>query len=332
VANHLLTNYGVDPDVTALVNQVEWYLMPIMNPDGYVAYDRWNANGVDLNRNWDGPGSGEDPYGGPYPFSEPETAALRDFLLANPTVLVHTDIHGYVPYIMWPWAHTATHCPDHDTFLAIASEMRDRVAAAGGGTYSIGTIYDMMWYPVSGCSTNYSYGVLDLWAIAIEVVDDDMPDICEEFLSALLYLGEWMWDNDCNANGEFDSDDLAAGTSLDCNGNGIPDECDISGGSSTDDNGNGIPDECEECPQPGGSGNYCIVDLYPNNGDGIWDPNDDGDCVIDISDLGEILPNYGTTTGMTREDGDVYPIGAPDGAVDISDLGELLAQYGDNCN
>jgi murein tripeptide amidase MpaA len=102
VANYLLTNYATDPNVAALVNEVEWYLLPIMNPDGYVANDRWNAHDVDLNRNWAGPGSGQDPWGGPYPFSEPETQHLRDFLLAHPTVRVHIDLHGYVPWIMWP--------------------------------------------------------------------------------------------------------------------------------------------------------------------------------------------------------------------------------------
>ena len=73
-------------------------------------------------------------------------------------------------------------------------------------------------------------------------------------------------------------------------------------------------------------------DIYPNNGDGVWDYAADGDCIIDISGLGELLPNYGMTSGATREDGDVYPVGSGDGAVDISDLGEVLAQYDDNCN
>jgi hypothetical protein len=86
------------------------------------------------------------------------------------------------------------------------------------------------------------------------------------------------------------------------------------------------------CPNPGASGNYCLADVYPNNDDGVWDYADDGDCAIDASDLGQLLANYGTTTGMTREDGDVYPPGAGDGAVNASDLGELLAQYDDDCN
>jgi hypothetical protein len=224
VANYLLTNYATDPDVAALVDNIEWYLMPIMNPDGYVAYDRYNAHGVDLNRNWGGPGSGQDPTGGPYPFSEPETQHMRDFLIAHPTVRAHIDLHGYVPWIMWPWGHIPDHCPDHATFLAVGTVFRDLIIAAGGGTYDIGTIYEVA-YPVSGSSTNYSYGVLDRWAFGIEVVDDDMPEICEEFLASMVYVGEWIASYDCNGNGITDTEDIANGTSTDLNGNGKPDEC-----------------------------------------------------------------------------------------------------------
>jgi hypothetical protein len=86
------------------------------------------------------------------------------------------------------------------------------------------------------------------------------------------------------------------------------------------------------CPNPGTSGNYCAADIYPNNGDGVWNDADDGDCMINSSDLGQLLASYGTASGATREDGDVYPPGAGDGAVNASDLGEVLAQYNDDCN
>jgi hypothetical protein len=224
VANYLLTNYNTDPDVAALVNNVEWYLMPVTNPDGYVAWDRYNAHGVDLNRNWGGPGSGQDPSGGPYPFSEPETQHMRDFLLAHPNVMAQIDLHGYVPWIMWPWGHIPDHCPDHATFLGVGTVFRDLIIAAGGGTYDIGTIYEVA-YPVSGSSTNYSYGVLGRWAFGIEVLDDDMPNICQEFLASMVYVGQWLRGFDCNTNGVPDAEDIAAGTSTDLNGNSVPDEC-----------------------------------------------------------------------------------------------------------
>ncbi len=279
MAHHLLTNYDTDPEVAALVDHAEWYLLPIMNPDGYVRYDRWNAHGVDLNRNWDGPGAGHDPSGGPYPFSEPETANMRDFFLANPDVRAYVDLHGYVPWIMWVWAHIYDYCEDHDRFYAVGSVFRDRVYAAGGGWYEIGTIREVAYY-ISGCSTNYAYGELSLWAFAIEVVDDDMPEICEEFLSSMLYLGEWIWETDCNGNGVDDTDDIDNGTSQDENGNGIPDECEAIPG---DLNGDGCVDQTDL--------GILLADWGCTGGDCPGDCNGDGDT--NQSDLGILLAHWG---------------------------------------
>ena len=93
-----------------------------------------------------------------------------------------------------------------------------------------------------------------------------------------------------------------------------------------------VPDQPEGCPEPGASANYCTADIYPNNDDGVWNYADDGDCIIDVLDLGALMANYRITSGMTREDGDIYPVGNGDGAVDVLDLGELLGQYRDDCN
>jgi hypothetical protein len=74
---------GIEPAVTL-------YFLPWLNPDGCALNSRRNANGVDLNRNWqtadwttnaEGPGGLVWGSGGPQPFSEPETIALRDWLL-----------------------------------------------------------------------------------------------------------------------------------------------------------------------------------------------------------------------------------------------------------
>lgn len=52
-----------------------------------------------------------------------------------------------------------------------------------------------------------------------------------------------------------------------------------------------------------------------------------GDNVVDLSDLGALLANFGTASGATRENGDLDA----DGDVDLSDLGTLLAAYGAPC-
>lgn len=78
--------------------EITLYLLPVFNPDGFYNYlnlpaGRSNFRGVDLNRNWDAYWAADwDRKGcfnyayltaGEFPFSEPETIALRDFLLNN---------------------------------------------------------------------------------------------------------------------------------------------------------------------------------------------------------------------------------------------------------
>jgi len=105
--NHILSNYGVDGDITALLNQLEFVIIPIVNPDG-VSFtwtnDRlWRKNrrnngasyGVDLNRNyneqWGGVGSSNSPssetYRGPSAASEPEVQALNAYFSAQSNVI-----------------------------------------------------------------------------------------------------------------------------------------------------------------------------------------------------------------------------------------------------
>lgn len=71
-------------------NDFTYYFLPKLNPDGLVTGSRYNANGVDLNRNWDTSNWQSDTVdnrgsakgsGGSAPFSEPETKAFANFLI-----------------------------------------------------------------------------------------------------------------------------------------------------------------------------------------------------------------------------------------------------------
>ncbi|MEW6250340.1 MAG: M14 family metallopeptidase [Planctomycetota bacterium] len=228
VAFNLLSRYGTDPQITALVDRAEWFLVPIANPDGYVVNRRYNAHNVDLNRNWGGPG------GPGNAFSEPETQHLRDHILANPHIRVQNDVHGYINKLLWPWGWTATLCEDDALFRVVTTVCRNRIAAAGGGNYDIGPIYTTI-YPAPGNSADYSYDHSRIFAWGWEVANSTMPTICQQFLDAMLYLGEWIWTYDCNANRYPDSEDIAAGRSHDCNHNNVPDECDGLGDLNCDD-------------------------------------------------------------------------------------------------
>jgi murein tripeptide amidase MpaA len=52
-ADFLLINYDTNETVKNILNISEIYLIPLLNPDGREADTRWNANGIDLNRNFD---------------------------------------------------------------------------------------------------------------------------------------------------------------------------------------------------------------------------------------------------------------------------------------
>ena len=86
--NHFRDNPAEIPDGVGLA------FIPDLNPDGAVAGTRANANGVDLNRNWDagwqpdtfGPFGLLPGGGGTRPFSEPETRALARHLVDRPFV------------------------------------------------------------------------------------------------------------------------------------------------------------------------------------------------------------------------------------------------------
>ena len=103
LAHQLMSHLLVHPET--IPSQVSLYLLPALNPDGEArssSYEgRANENGVDLNRNWpslwqeDWPKAGCWSYlpihGGVAPSSEPEVAALMEFILDN-------DIEAIISY------------------------------------------------------------------------------------------------------------------------------------------------------------------------------------------------------------------------------------------
>lgn len=78
-----------------------FYIIPSLNPYGYINFTRWNANTVDINRNFDAFWEDYEPEGGgwggkgAFPFSEPETQMVRDKVLElRPVFYANTHSWG----------------------------------------------------------------------------------------------------------------------------------------------------------------------------------------------------------------------------------------------
>ena len=250
LARHLLQNYETDDDIRWLVDHVSWYLVPVMNVDGYVytwEADRyWRKNrrplpggyyGVDLNRNWEegwgGSGSSNQYYSNTYrgsaPFSEPETQVVRDFLLDHPNIGVHVDIHSYGSLCLWPHGHTDSLSEDDAVFSYLGDHIHERVLNVHGTEYETGTIANAL-YLASGVSTDWVYAALGVWSFTFElrgtgfaVHPSHIRPACEENTAALLYLARWLVD--CDVDGMTNAAEWAMGTAADCNGNNVPDTC-----------------------------------------------------------------------------------------------------------
>ena len=224
IADALVYGYGSDLEITSLVDRVEIFIIPVVNPDGYVyswTTDRmWRKNrrdnlgtscdGVDPNRNWDAawsaPGASGDPcdetYYGTAPFSEPETAAMRDFYYAHPNIVSNIDYHSYSQLILSPYGYTTALPADNDIFLELGEAMHDEILAVHGVSYDWGPIISTIGYQASGGSVDWCYDDQGVFSFTIELrpasawpgfelPPEEIIPTCEENLPAAFYLAEW---------------------------------------------------------------------------------------------------------------------------------------------
>lgn len=101
----LINGYGTNDYITRLLNHVDVYINPLANPDGtYISSNssvagsqRYNANYVDLNRNY------PDPFGtAPLSPQQVENTAMIDYF-ANHNFYMSANLHGGAEVLNYPW-------------------------------------------------------------------------------------------------------------------------------------------------------------------------------------------------------------------------------------
>ncbi|KAJ8728567.1 hypothetical protein PYW07_006263 [Mythimna separata] len=169
----------VDVTESDLIQNIDWIILPVANPDGYVfthSNDRyWRKNrrqnfsgnicpGVDLNRNfamnW-GTASSTNPcsdtFHGSAAFSEPETAVIRDIIQAHSNRLaLYLDIHSFGSMILYGFGDGTL--PSNALQINLVgvqmAQAIDRVKWPTNRNYIVGNIFHVL-YAASGGASDY---------------------------------------------------------------------------------------------------------------------------------------------------------------------------------
>ncbi len=178
---YLLSEYNNSNDeITGLINSRYIVIIPVINPDGYTISTRYNANGVDLNRNFSREWSDAYSIYGTEPFSEPESYAVSLYS-ASKKFTTGITMHSGAVIVNMPFDYT-TSLPAED---ALVQQMGYSYSRAGtflnnpgmlaDSDVSDGTIFGGDWYVITGSMQDWSYldaGCLDY---TVEVAENKYP-------------------------------------------------------------------------------------------------------------------------------------------------------------
>lgn len=218
--HHLCAGYGVDPEITDLVNGREIWLVPVVNPDGYVFNENqnpagggmWRKNrslaggcvGVDLNRNYsshwahDDYGSSGDPcselYRGSAPLSEPESAAM-DALVASLGCEVVCTLHAHGELLLQPLGYQEALPADEPMYRSHGEEL------VGLNGYRTGTVAELL-VPANGNALDHHHLAHGAEAWAFEIGTSFWPPLAEmvpvadanlrPLLRLIRFAGAWL--------------------------------------------------------------------------------------------------------------------------------------------
>lgn len=169
----LLTGYGVNPDITNMVDNMEIWINPLANPDGTYrtgnssvsGATRYNANNIDLNRNFPDPHAGAHPDGNSY---QPETVAMMNLAVAQNFVIA-ANFHGGAEVVNYPWDAIQERHADDIWYQSICRQYAESCQTHAPAGYmndlNDGITHGWDWYEVLGGRQDY----MNYWHGAKEI-------------------------------------------------------------------------------------------------------------------------------------------------------------------
>ncbi|MEL6251555.1 MAG: M14 family zinc carboxypeptidase [Bacteroidota bacterium] len=181
---YLLCNYGADPEITNLINEVDIWINPLANPNGAYAggnntvagATRANANGFDLNRNYPDP----DPNDGPRPggTQQEETTAFIDFA-AERDFNISANMHGGVEVANYPWDTYGRRHADDNWWIYVCRDYADTVQSNSPSgvfnDFNNGITNGSDWFFISGGRQDYMNSFEYCREFTLELTDAKNP-------------------------------------------------------------------------------------------------------------------------------------------------------------
>ncbi len=166
---------STDSRILNLINNLDIFIFPNANPDGtyyggnstVTGARRYNANGVDMNRNYPDPHSSEHPDGNAY---QSETQWFMQLAETYPFVMA-ANYHGGSEVMNYPWDNTTTRHADDAWWQYISREYAS-LAQAVSSSYMTdennGITNGADWYTIGGGRQDYMNGYRQCREITIE--------------------------------------------------------------------------------------------------------------------------------------------------------------------
>ncbi|XP_044044485.1 carboxypeptidase B2 [Siniperca chuatsi] len=188
-----LSSYRQNQDITHILDNMDVYVLPVMNPDGYeytwTTNRMWRKNrsvsksssciGVDLNRNFDAnwctEGASSEPcteiYCGAFPESEPESQAVANFLRSHKdSVQLYLSIHSYSQMLLFPYSCSLDEVENHKDLLEMVQEAAQKIRRHYRNTYKYGAGGKTI-YLAPGGSDDWAYNLGIKYSFTFELQD-----------------------------------------------------------------------------------------------------------------------------------------------------------------
>jgi PKD repeat protein len=176
----LLTTYGTSPRITNLVNNIEIFINPLANPDGTYKTGnnsvsgavRYNANNVDLNRNF------PDIITGQYANTQPETYAFMAFAESR-SFVSSCNIHGGAEVCNYPWDRKFAYAADDNWWQYVCHEYADTAQTYSPSSYmsgfTDGITNGAAWYVIDGGRQDYMNFFHQCREFTLEISNTKLP-------------------------------------------------------------------------------------------------------------------------------------------------------------